>query len=868
MARVPTASGNLVERRVDPALLTETQDFGEGGRAIGQAVTNLGGTLGHVAQVQDQIDAHLDEAGAKQGDVKYSDFSRDALYSGGDAFYGKQGFNASDARAGVEKAIADKKEELLSSATTPRMRAMMAEALDRRSSQDLEGVARHATSQLKVENQRQSIARQATSADNAVTYADDPTLDETPSGADPYADYKMVDNVDRSKWDKRADGSDKGDGFLGLRRRPDGGVSSELSVGVEIDGKETDIPTMVPGLTKPEMDYLMTTPADEQAHSMPHSILDKAIHHAEARIADGLSPFKGKDEAGYSPATAGPPRQNSRFEQELLVGKSEVRNQAIEDGAGGDTIMRLEREYEDKVLGRVTKARIDRGDIEGASAWLEAHRGRLLPDTEASLDAALHGPILERQADGIVDSLMGIAPTSTDGQGIAAGVTSAKAGGPANLVSRMTSITAMSESGNRERDGRGRLITSTAGAQGQMQVMPGTNLDPGFGVRSAKDGTDGERTRVGRDYLNAMMRRYGGDPSKAWGAYNWGPGRVDAALKQHGGNWLAFAPAETQAYVRGNLAALGGRGSAVAVQQAPREHDLGALLDNVDKLNLPFDLEQKVRRQLTERVGTDESLLRRQQSQAEEQATTILDNAEAQGGKVTRDTQIPQAVWDGMSAASRMTLRGVIDRNAKPENRVTDFTVYAGLSEMYARDPAGFTKLNPLQFRNSLSNEDFKQMITWRRDALGGGKGPEQVTHSRISGIVSDAMTGAGITTQGLRTRDTAGHQAVARRQYQLETAIAKDVEILQRTRPEKPVTDLEIQQIADRQLIRWKPAGGEFDDDAPQYWFERSAKSGQIVMPRGDYNRIKAQGRRTLGRWPTDEEIAQVFRREARGGR
>lgn len=131
-------------------------------------------------------------------------------------------------------------------------------------------------------------------------------------------------------------------------------------------------------------------------------------------------------------------------------------------------------------------------------------------------------------------------------------------GATPGLFPLMVEITAQSESGNRERDAAGNLITSPAGAQGRMQVMPGTNRDPGFGVRPAQDGSDAERSRVGRDYLAAMMERYAGDPAKAWAAYNWGPGNVDAALQKHGVNWLQSAPAETQAYVAKNTAALSG----------------------------------------------------------------------------------------------------------------------------------------------------------------------------------------------------------------------------------------------------------------------------------------------------------------------
>jgi hypothetical protein len=47
----------------------------------------------------------------------------------------------------------------------------------------------------------------------------------------------------------RADGTKKGTGFLGPLKRPDGMTMTEYSVGVNIDGKDVEIPTLVPTLT-------------------------------------------------------------------------------------------------------------------------------------------------------------------------------------------------------------------------------------------------------------------------------------------------------------------------------------------------------------------------------------------------------------------------------------------------------------------------------------------------------------------------------------------------------------------------------------------------------------------------------------------
>jgi hypothetical protein len=101
---------------------------------------------------------------------------------------------------------------------------------------------------------------------------------------------------DTSDWEKRPDGTTKGTGFLGVYSRPDGTVSSEISVGLPINGKEMDVPTMVPGLTPQELNWLLTTPVARVAKELPDSIRQKAIAHAKARIAAGLSPFKQANE--------------------------------------------------------------------------------------------------------------------------------------------------------------------------------------------------------------------------------------------------------------------------------------------------------------------------------------------------------------------------------------------------------------------------------------------------------------------------------------------------------------------------------------------------------------------------------------------
>ena len=104
------------------------------------------------------------------------------------------------------------------------------------------------------------------------------------------------------------------------------------------------------------------------------------------------------------------------------------------------------------------------------------------------------------------------------------------------------------ESGGRRYDKEGRLLTSPKGAQGEMQVMPSTARNPGFGIRPAKEGDAEDLARVGRDFYTKMLERYG-DPKVAAIAYNMGPGATDKWLMA--GADPARLPDETRRYAQG-----------------------------------------------------------------------------------------------------------------------------------------------------------------------------------------------------------------------------------------------------------------------------------------------------------------------------
>jgi len=92
----------------------------------------------------------------------------------------------------------------------------------------------------------------------------------------------------------RKDGTPKGQGWLGPLQRPDGKISTEITVGIPIGGKEMDIPTLVPTLDKDEINYLLNTEPRDIVWDNPmgQKIMMKAYQHAEERLLQNMSPFK------------------------------------------------------------------------------------------------------------------------------------------------------------------------------------------------------------------------------------------------------------------------------------------------------------------------------------------------------------------------------------------------------------------------------------------------------------------------------------------------------------------------------------------------------------------------------------------------
>jgi hypothetical protein len=164
---------------------------------------------------------------------------------------------------------------------------------------------------------------------------------------------------------------------------------------------------------------------------------------------------------------------------------------------------------------------------------------------------------------------------------------------PEDIYNRMI----QAESGGRQFNAQGGVLTSPKGAMGVGQVMPSTAMQPGYGVTNIFDlaqqrgmpvaqrdeatarqllGNEQLNREFGQNYYNAMQQRFPQDPNAAVAAYNAGPGRVGQNLQANAGQLnTAQLPNETQAYIQ---KVMGRMPQAQAQQTQPIINDQGQVV--------------------------------------------------------------------------------------------------------------------------------------------------------------------------------------------------------------------------------------------------------------------------------------------------
>ncbi|UKJ74474.1 phage tail length tape measure family protein [Azospirillum brasilense] len=205
----------------------------------------------------------------------------------------------------------------------------------------------------------------------------------------------------------------------------------------------------------------------------------------------------------------------------------------------------------DRIIGKVNGGL---GSSPSTAMWVQMAAGAAALDASSMAVQTMAGPVPVAIADGgaIVDTIRAEARA----QGV-----------PEEVALAVAKI----ESGFRQHEASGRVLTSSAGAQGVMQLMPGTADWLGVDAANTR-----ENIRGGVKFLSMLGRQFGGDWTMAAAAYNAGPARAQAWQRGD-----ATLPAETVAYIQKFTGAMQEAGTRATGVTRAMEDEMAARLDAV-----------------------------------------------------------------------------------------------------------------------------------------------------------------------------------------------------------------------------------------------------------------------------------------------
>lgn len=553
---------------------------------------------------------------------------------------------------------------------------------------------------------------------------------------------------------------------------------------------------------------------------------------SEARIVDAMS----DGAANYN--------SHAKINQALVVGRNEIMDQAERNGWSPEvTMLKLEKFQSDLHKQVISNRMVN--DPLGAQAYFEAVRGRIIGADLDNLERALKVSTAKAAADSI-----------------AAGIASGGGVSEDNLVAAVRQV----ESGNRELGADGKVLTSSAGAKGSMQVMDATNSNPGYGVAPAKDNSLEERARVGRDYLAAMLKLYGGNRTLALAAYNAGPGNVDKWLGALGdprkgditdAEWAAKIPfKETRGYVE--------KVQRVAASYARERPSLSAWLEQAKGIEDP-DVRAQVESRLATAYNRHEAAIKEGERRARDEVWKMaIDPA------VTSVAQIPNDKWASLPGETQRSVMTYLEGKAKDKPiapTAENQAEFYRLMGMSVQDRAAFADLDLHQWYGKLPQAQWQQLVNAqagvnRKDAAEEAKAAS-VTKS-VS-VLRPELEAAGLKLSGAK-RSEAEKGRVAMFQGQLAEALVA----FQEQHKRRP-SDAETLEIGRRLLVAGRlPRDWWFDKGARLFEAQAADRSDFYIavddIPKAEASKARAGFKDAMGREPTDAELVELYRRKVMG--
>jgi uncharacterized protein (TIGR02594 family) len=562
------------------------------------------------------------------------------------------------------------------------------------------------------------------------------------------------------------------------------------------------------------------------------SILDRSIvHQANERKAwyndastQRLDTFSQDALAGY--------RDPNTVMRNIAAGQAELRSMAELQGWDADALANREAEFISGVHKNVVM-RMAQDDPIAADAYRQSVEGSLRGSDRFDLERTLAAPLLQARATGVAEGILSGAfveatqpvPPSLEDELSEAGVPNAA---DVAAGARMTGIAPYIP-------GRGQAsMTGRVDYMDAARSMIGMNERADSGVISdfiksfSGIEIDPAQTAWCAAFVNGVLGAGGIDGTGQLNArsfLNFGT----AVSEPRVGDVVVFSrgdPDGWQGHVgffkgydaNGNILVLGGNqsdGVSVASYSADtllgvRRPSQGVVGDQVPVNYTPVGLahiEQQLagiedpqlrdaaRQQIMRTVEAQNRIMRQEREQVQQGAESwVIANP-----GVTPDN-LPVEMQQALGVSGMNTLWSWTDSVTSRGEPSTDDVILYELQTMYATDPEGFSQADLFQYRDRLSDSDWKTVTGWRQTALTDRRTASDQGANLTSAFsqASTALEGLGISTTGLQgSRRTEAAQRVARFNNSLSAQISEF-----QGREGRPPNQAEVQTLINRLLL------------------------------------------------------------------
>jgi GH24 family phage-related lysozyme (muramidase) len=241
--------------------------------------------------------------------------------------------------------------------------------------------------------------------------------------------------------------------------------------------------------------------------------------------------------------------------------------------------------------------------------------------------------------------------------------------------------------------------------------------------------------------------------------------------------------------------------------------------------------------------------------------------------------ELPPSVTTAIGMDGMSSLMTYWEKKQSGQEIETDPQLLYDMQTLYATNPAEFGKINLMDYKTQLSDEDWKTVNGWRQNALTDQRKAQEdgITLTSAFSQASTQLEAVGITTVG---KEGKSRQEAADRIARFQNVLAQELEAFKRANDGKAPTQMDIQSMINRLLLpivirqeksMWNPTKTPWSSTFGQegFLFEAGMRpDGSTVDVDVQYSDIPIDLRRgiardlerELGRKPSDDEVVDRY--------